>query len=868
VVPKNPSRTPIVPVPDDAPAMSFKLPKLGPPTKSWAYHNADGAIVGYVARWDTVDADGNRSKEIRPITYCDVGRGKRAWLSKGMPAPRPLFDLPGVLADLDKPILICEGEKTRDAAATLFPDMVATTPAHGAKSPQQTDFSPCAGRVVVIATDHDDPERKDAKGRPLRPGREFGDTVCELARLAGAAAVRHLHPERLAAWCLCEGERVLRKEPIPDGWDLADALEEGWTAETVAELRSDPAFLPTYDTAKEIAASLAVANGHSAETDDEYAGPRFRLNNGGVEKIVESRDRRTGHIILKWRWFCSTLEVVADTRTEEGREWGRLLRIVDRDRRVKEWAMPMELLAGDGVDYRRELLSLGLVLAPSKPARDALHEYISTARPGARARCVDRTGWHGKVFVTFDRTIGRNDDAERIAFQAGGTPDHAFRQQGTLAGWQQTVARYAAGNSRLALAISAAFAAPLLAPSSAESGGFHFRGASSTGKSTALVVAGSAWGGGGIGGFLRSWRSTSNGTEGIAAKHCDALLCLDEIGQVAAHEAGQIAYMLANGVGKTRANRLGQARAAAEWRVLFLSSGEVSLAEKIAEDGPGRRVVAGQEVRIVDLPADAGAGMGTFETLHGFASADALARHLKEAASEHYGVAAPAFLDKVTKAFDDIAPMVRGYVDAFRTEHCPAGADGQVSRVAGRFGLVAAGGELATKLGILPWAAGEATSAAGRCFSDWIAARGGIGSAEEMRVIEHLRHFIVAHGSSRFQWVDLSAASPREKAELSVHAENIRVPNCVGYRITERDGTVEYVIPPENWRQDVWAGLDSSFATHVLLKHRRLERGGDGKPQVKRRLPGTGNSTRCYVVKADILADGPVPLATGARDAA
>ena len=65
-------------------------------------------------------------------------------------------------------------------------------------------------------------------------------------------------------------------------------------------------------------------------------------------------------------------------------------------------------------------------------------------------------------------------------------------------------------------------------------GGIHFRSASSTGKSTALHVAGSVWGGGDATGYVRSWRATANGLEGVALNHCDTLLCLDELSQLAA----------------------------------------------------------------------------------------------------------------------------------------------------------------------------------------------------------------------------------------------------------------------------------------------------------------------------------------------
>jgi Domain of unknown function (DUF927) len=275
----------------------------------------------------------------------------------------------------------------------LFPDLVVTTPVHGAKSPQLTDFNPCAGHVVVIATDYDEPGRETDKGKPHHPGQDFGDRVCELARAAGAIEVLHLHPERLAAWRWQDGERVTRGGPIPDGWDLADALAEGWTAETVAEARSDPAFLCPYLDAAGRKAALGML------------WP-FQLVWNGVEKRVERADKETGAVTVEWRWFCSPLEILADTRSVEGEEWGRLLLITDRDGRSKEWAMPMSMLAGDGTAYRERLLSLGLIMAPGKFARDALHEYISTARPDEKARCVLRIGWQSKTYVGFDQNFG------------------------------------------------------------------------------------------------------------------------------------------------------------------------------------------------------------------------------------------------------------------------------------------------------------------------------------------------------------------------------------------------------------------------------------------------------------------------------
>lgn len=50
----------------------------------------------------------------------------------------------------------------------------------------------------------------------------------------------------------------------------------------------------------------------------------------------------------------------------------------------------------------------------------------------------------------------------------------------------------------------------------------------------------------------------------------------------------EVAYMLANGQGKARANKEGNAKAIREWRLSFLSTGELTLADKIAEDGRGQ----------------------------------------------------------------------------------------------------------------------------------------------------------------------------------------------------------------------------------------------------------------------------------------
>jgi len=123
------------------------------------------------------------------------------------------------------------------------------------------------------------------------------------------------------------------------------------------------------------------------------------------------------------------------------------------------------------------------------------------------------------------------------------------------------------------------------------------------------------------------------------------------MGQVDAREAGEIVYMIANQGGKQRASRDGSARRAKQWRIIFLSTGEISLADKLTEIG--RKPRAGQEVRLVDIPAEAGAGYGIFENLHDAKSPGEFADQLKRATFECYGTPIRAYLDFVARGFAD-----------------------------------------------------------------------------------------------------------------------------------------------------------------------------------------------------------------------
>lgn len=501
----------------------------------------------------------------------------------------------------------------------------------------------------------------------------------------------------------------------------------------------------------------------------------FKVEGGQLWREVKS-DGPDGEIRKRWVSFSTEINVLALTRGADGEDWGRLVEVLDPDGKRHRWAMPAALFSGSGEAIRTELFRLGMRLQPGGKAREWLTEYLVLADPAARFHCVQRIGWHGESFILPDETIGGGEGSETVILQSADRIDHAFNVAGSLDEWRESVAARAVGNSRLLLAISAAFAAPLLALTGDDGGGFHFRGASSSGKSTALTVAGSVWGGGGARGYKRSWRATDNGIEGMAAMHNDSCLCIDELSQIDSRSVGAAAYMLGNGVGKSRAGREGQARKAHEWRLLFLSNGEIGLADKIKESGG--RIAAGMEVRVIDLRADGGAGLGLFEDLHGSESAAGFAQALTAAAGRYYGTAARAFLADVVSNLAIVRDKVAAWRHIFLDEVLPPGADGQVRRVADRFALVAAAGELATAFGVTGWPDGSALEASRRCFVDWLGERGGIGSSEVADAKARILREIEVNGHSRFlPWHPDPRTVIRTNALGYVHAFNREVEN-------------------------------------------------------------------------------------------
>ncbi|TDQ41881.1 phage/plasmid primase, P4 family [Tepidicella xavieri] len=163
--------------------------ELGPATAKWDYLDAAGRLIAVVYRYDPP----GQKKQFRPW---DARRRKMT-----PPEPRPLYNQPGMISAAQ--VVLVEGEKC--AQALIDAGFVATTAMHGANAPvDKTDWSPLAGKAVLIWPDRD------------KPGWEYAVQAAQAVLAAGAKSCHILYPPEEAA----------------EGWDAADAVAEGFDVAT------------------------------------------------------------------------------------------------------------------------------------------------------------------------------------------------------------------------------------------------------------------------------------------------------------------------------------------------------------------------------------------------------------------------------------------------------------------------------------------------------------------------------------------------------------------------------------------------------------------------------------------------------------
>ena len=564
-----------------------------------------------------------------------------------------------------------------------------------------------------------------------------------------------------------------------------------------------------------------------------YADGRFELYHDGLF-FVKYNDDDPANITFKFKAFvCSPIEIIAKTRDTSSGTWGRLLQWRDDDNIKHQWSMPLSLLQGDAKEYRKELASQGLNITTNSKQRSYLDPYIQNYPVHKRALCVDRLGWHEQQYILPDRAIG-SDSKQLIVYQSANAINSTLAQQGTLAQWRDNLCKPLAEQSRFVFSIACAFAGQLLELLEYDGGGFHLLGSSSMGKSLSLKLAASVWGNPDR--YVKTWRSTDNALEGTASEHNDSFLPLDEISECDPKIVGKTVYMLANGQGKGRSTTTGHNRIAKTWRIIFLSNGEESLQNFMAQ--AGQKTNAGIEVRVAHIDADAGKGLKTFDSLVLADTSEAQADTINELSHAYYGSAGIAWLEHITSDKTATTANAGQLVSSFMSKYSDLTA--QAHRVAKRFAMVAAAGEIATLAAITGWQVGQATTAVMTCLDNWLDNYGRDGEHEQRQIIEHIKAFIEQHGSSRFQPCHIHTYQDFEP----------KINNRVGYHNYD---TGEYYFSTSTF-DDVCSPFNKSKVLQVLDEAGLLNVTENDRKTCRVPLPFKKNRQRVYAVKSEILS--------------
>jgi len=469
----------------------------------------------------------------------------------------------------------------------------------------------------------------------------------------------------------------------------------------------------------------------------------YRLSHLGVCTVGDGKQDE--------KMLAGPVWVSARTRDPKNNEWGIFVEWIDDDKIHHEIAVPSQRLHEANGSLVPELASSGLYVVPG--FERTLIRYLGRYRPAKRLTSVSRLGWldtsDEQLAYMFPTGVQQRESAERYVFQPErhSPTAHSIRTQGTLEEWQKYVVTKLKGNPLLLFGACIGFVGPLLKAAQIESGGFHFYGASSRGKTTIAQIAASVIGSGADPAeapdrsYIQRWNTTLNGLEGLAAAHNDGVLILDELQTCGARDFRQVIYNLSGGHGKVAMTANRTLRPPREWRLVFLSTGEISTEQKIDEEK--HQVSSGQRLRMLDIPIHGGIIQETAGQ-----PPDEFVTELKSACTKYFGNAGLHFVRGLIQRYETSANLqsqVKQDLEAVIATIPSRGLEPEARRAQKRFALVQVAGELAATLGILPIQKAEIADAVRTARNAWIDGLGHL--SEAIRGMEALTDFLL-----RFRW--------------------------------------------------------------------------------------------------------------------
>ncbi len=380
---------PILPIPAEAPAPGgMNHVQYGAPEAFWEYLDAAGQRLGYVRRY----RDSSGGKQIIPLTWCRNAVGECKWHAVAFPVPRPLYGLRELAQQPRLPVLLLEGEKCADAARVLLADkFVCVTWPGGAQAVKKADWSTLAGRQVLIWPDCDAQPDKAGVIKPAsdQPGMKAAEQI---------AALLLTMPEPAAQVRIVE---IPEPGAKPSGWDVVDALAEGWDVEALL------AFMRQQrpPCAKSIYTPVSASAGSGAP-DPEWRG-RLIVNGYGQKKdcreniIYVLRDHPEWDGVLGADTFAKRIVVcrVSPLGQQPGVEWS-----ANDDFALGLWLQEQERLLIRSPDTIAHAVRYTAKLAPFHPLKAWLEALVWDGQPR-----LDRWApvYLGAEDTLYHRKVGR-----------------------------------------------------------------------------------------------------------------------------------------------------------------------------------------------------------------------------------------------------------------------------------------------------------------------------------------------------------------------------------------------------------------------------------------------------------------------------
>ncbi len=551
----------------------------------------------------------------------------------------------------------------------------------------------------------------------------------------------------------------------------------------------------------------------------EFLPTGYQLTDAGV--FSHSNRSNTPELVSGPCWISGT------TKSRSQKEWGRVISFVDYDGELQQIAVAESRISDNSTSLPSELHDMGLHLIPGMQ-RHLLKYLASFQLPSEfRRESVSKVGWldckddEPPIYVTPDKTIGLAVDRQ-IIFQP---EEHSQTLQTMHAGghvnqWKSAVAGKCEDHPNLVFALSAAFSGPLLKLIGQDCGGFHFYGASSKGKTTLLQVAASVWGSGADPAnsdvsYISRWNTTGNALEATAAAHNDGLLCLDEMGTCDQRDFGKVIYDLFGGRGKGRLSKNALMQKTRTWRLAALSTGEISVEDKILDEGGKHRI--GHQVRMIDVPVGNGVISSSCEDPRG------LVNDLKKQTAIYFGTAGPEFVDYLTHVrpcYRELRDEAQVLVDSLALEIAKTkNLESFQERVLKRMCVVCAAGLWAVDFKILPFDRATVLNSLSHVWNLWI--HDGASRPPMVTSLLNLKEFLVAN-QSRF---------------ISVSADETAVRDLAGY--TKQDKGFRLFLVTESALKEAIRGQDVISVAHELRNRGLLFQNDKNRLKSRHQIGGT-----------------------------